>query len=400
MTDERPPRPTAVTVDPGGIPEELQDRHLWLVWRYEWQDDREEWAKIPKDGSGGGYSIDATDPENGVGFDTALETYHSGDHDGLRIITDPDDLLVGFDCDYCRDPEHPHSSVSDPVADLLETLDTYTEVSPSETGYRAFALGTKPDGPTRADLPCDPVLNETPHLEVYDGSGGRYLTVTGQHVSGTPDTIETRPQEITAVCEEYLVDDEPLKPTSDGGVSTAQDNTTPRVNAPESGPRDAASDLSDDELIERAKNAGNGDKFRQLWNGDTSEHPSHSEADLALCGLLTFWTGGDRQRIDRLFRQSGLYREKWDRDDYRERTIKKALSGRTEYYNPNAGTQTTPTPDKPGGDDHHALTWDDVIALFESDANGTTTEAYDKAVTLLTTEHDFVTIRETGEMFL
>ncbi|MBC8236154.1 hypothetical protein H8E77_41940, partial [bacterium] len=61
---------------------------------------------------------------------------------------------------------------------------------------------------------------------------------------------------------------------------------------------------------------------------------SHSEADLALCCLLTFWTGGDPDRIDKLFRQSGLYREKWEREDYRDDTINAALELTTEFYDP------------------------------------------------------------------
>ncbi|MFQ7644172.1 hypothetical protein, partial [Ruthenibacterium lactatiformans] len=41
--------------------------------------------------------------------------------------------------------------------------------------------------------------------------------------------------------------------------------------------------------------------------------PSHSEADIALCNALAWWTNCDAARVDRLFRQSGLMREKWDR---------------------------------------------------------------------------------------
>ena len=48
--------------------------------------------------------------------------------------------------------------------------------------------------------------------------------------------------------------------------------------------------------------------------------------------MLAFWTGGDAARIDVLFRQGGLYREKWDRENYRNRTIAEALSGKTEFY--------------------------------------------------------------------
>ena len=92
--------------------------------------------------------------------------------------------------------------------------------------------------------------------------------------------------------------------------------------------------LEDSELLEKAKGD---DKFSRLWDGDTSIHgDDHSRSDLALCSKLAFWTGGDRQRIDALFRKSGLMREKWDRDDYRKRTIDKALSGQTDFYDPDS----------------------------------------------------------------
>jgi len=88
------------------------------------------------------------------------------------------------------------------------------------------------------------------------------------------------------------------------------------------------------ELVGRAKGSRDGAKFTALWEGDISGYDSHSEADLALCCLLAFWTGGDRDRIDRLFRQSGLNREKWAREDYREKTISAALEQTAECYNP------------------------------------------------------------------
>jgi transcriptional regulator with XRE-family HTH domain len=101
--------------------------------------------------------------------------------------------------------------------------------------------------------------------------------------------------------------------------------------------------LDDQTLIEKAKSAKDGAKFTALWEGDISGYKSQSEADLALCCLLAFWTGGDYERIDRLFRQSGLYREdKWgERLDYRERTINAALSQVNEFYDPNSRTLST-----------------------------------------------------------
>lgn len=69
--------------------------------------------------------------------------------------------------------------------------------------------------------------------------------------------------------------------------------------------------LPNSELIEKAMGARNGAKFSRLWEGDASDYPSHSEADLALLAMLLYWTDGDEDRARLLFEQSGLCREKW-----------------------------------------------------------------------------------------
>jgi putative DNA primase/helicase len=100
--------------------------------------------------------------------------------------------------------------------------------------------------------------------------------------------------------------------------------------------------LDDQELIDRAMSARNGADFTRLWNGDSQGYPSRSEADLALCNMLSFWTGRDAGRIDSLFRASGLMREKWERDDYRTRTIDAAISATTDVYTPAATGAPSP----------------------------------------------------------
>jgi replicative DNA helicase len=112
--------------------------------------------------------------------------------------------------------------------------------------------------------------------------------------------------------------------------------------------------LSDEEIIERARSATNGTKFMHLWAGDTSEYGGDdSAADLALLGSLTFWTQ-NRDQLDRLFRRSGLYREKWERADYRERTIDRALnreeintSGTTPEFAPWTAPEPLPMFEQP-----------------------------------------------------
>jgi primase-polymerase (primpol)-like protein len=59
---------------------------------------------------------------------------------------------------------------------------------------------------------------------------------------------------------------------------------------------------------------------------------------MALCCLLAFWTGRDSQRVDELFRRSGLLRAKWDEvhyadgSTYGEKTVERACQRTTEAY--------------------------------------------------------------------
>jgi putative DNA primase/helicase len=86
--------------------------------------------------------------------------------------------------------------------------------------------------------------------------------------------------------------------------------------------------MSDRELLVNMLASQNGVRLRALWRGDwKNRYGSRSEADLALAGCLLWWSRGDASQADRLFRQSGLYRPKWDRDDYRARTFSQATRG-------------------------------------------------------------------------
>lgn len=89
----------------------------------------------------------------------------------------------------------------------------------------------------------------------------------------------------------------------------------------------------DNEVFAKAKAAHGGEIIARLIAGDISDYgDDHSRADLGLCSRLAFWVGPNPSRIDGLFRQTGLYRDKWDRDDYRDRTIGMAIDGTTAFY--------------------------------------------------------------------
>jgi primase-polymerase (primpol)-like protein len=106
-------------------------------------------------------------------------------------------------------------------------------------------------------------------------------------------------------------------------------------------------DLDDETLLDRAMDSKSGDIIgalyegrEELWTGRDSRYPSQSEADMGLCFYLGFWTGGDPERMDRLFRASGLMRGKWDRvhfangAKYGEVCLARTLLQVDDYYTP------------------------------------------------------------------
>jgi hypothetical protein len=85
-------------------------------------------------------------------------------------------------------------------------------------------------------------------------------------------------------------------------------------------PRPLPKTERDAALLDRMRGAANGDRFDALWKGDAEtirvQYGNHRDhAILSLCTHLAFWTQNHAKWIDRLFRQSGLYKlkqGKWD----------------------------------------------------------------------------------------
>jgi putative DNA primase/helicase len=304
-----PPRPTPLPVCLPSIPQRLQDIPQWVLFVYEWRHDK--WTKVPYRSRGQGRAK-STDPATWSSFDQVWHEYStSGEHDGIGFVVTEEIAIVGTDLDHCVDAE---TGEIDPWAlAIVRRIDSYTEISVSGTGIRIFAEG---------DLP--PHGRKKGAIEMY--TSGRFLTVTGCHLQGTPTTIEPRRAQIHAFHAEVFADRLPLRQAS------------PQLS------HGTGPSLSDDDLLERALAARNASKFAALWSGDTSGHDDDdSRADMALCCELAFWTQDERQ-IDRLFRRSGLYRDKWERLDYRDATIAKALGATTEHWTPRP---TPPVDDRP-----------------------------------------------------
>jgi primase-polymerase (primpol)-like protein len=262
------------------------------LWQYEWRDGR--WTKVPYMATQPWRRASVNDPATWSPFEVVLAAFLAGHGDGVGIVLG--DGVVGVDLDDVHDV---CTGVFDADAvKIVRALESYTEFSPSGMGAHVLALGALPPGRR--------VLG---HVEMYDS--GRFFTVTGLHVAGTPVTIEER--------------------TAALAVLHARLFPAPAASPRATFARSSVAAEDDETLLERAHAARNGNKFGALWRGDTTGYPSHSEADLALCSLLGFWTGHDAARIDRLFRASGLMRPKWDEargaQTYGAATIACALRG-------------------------------------------------------------------------
>ncbi|MFC4407834.1 hypothetical protein ACFO0H_14305 [Haloarchaeobius iranensis] len=311
-------------VDADAIPEGLRSREQWVCWRVKERDGKD--TKVPVIPGDGDFAS-ATDAETWRSFGTAVQYAGTREADGVGFVFTEEDSFVGVDLDDCRDPD---TGLPDEDAqDIVVTLESFTEVSPSGTGFHVILQGELPGDRSRKGS-----------VEMYETA--RFFTMTGDRVEGTPATVKQRQDALEEVYEAYLA------PETDTTTSSESTNASPGDDAGGSKTEVTESggdvDLSDEELLERAQNASNGEKFERLWRGSTAGYESQSEADMALCCLLAFWTGGDRARMDELFRRSGLIREKWDEvhyadgSTYGEKTIERAISSTSEFYEPDSYT--------------------------------------------------------------
>ncbi len=296
------------------------DRAQWLCWPAEDRDGKQ--TKVPVNPATGDFAS-TTDDRTWSDLEQALECVATDAVDGIGFVFTATDPLVGVDLDDCRDLDS--GKPLEPAPTIIERLDSFTEVSPSGTGYHVILEGDLPEGGNRHGS-----------IEMYDQA--RFFTMTTDHVAGTPEIVEPRQDALEDVHEEFVAQED--SDESDGDTTASSDVSTVSE-------RSGTLDLEDEELLERARNASNGEKFDRLWRGSTTGYESQSEADMALCCLLAFWTGGDAARVDRLFRQSGLIRGKWDDvhysdgSTYGEKTVERAIANTDDVYDSSSGEGAT-----------------------------------------------------------
>lgn len=282
------------------IPQELKALPNWICWDAVPDEKRGKIKKVPINALTGGGAM-SNNPSTWCDFDTAVKA--SEKHSGIGFMFGGCPYF-GVDIDGKEEEleAYQRGENGNIVSEFISTLQSYTEISQSGKGIHIICRGTLPKRGRRKGS-----------VEMYED--GRFFVMTGNSCSE---------YESIAECSDSI---KPLHEKYIGGGREPQAKVRPAVSL-----------FSADDIVKAAAGAKNGGKFVALYGGDTTGYTSSSEADMALCSILAFWTGCDASKMDVIFRSSGLMREKWDRPQsgstYGALTIQKAIAGCSQVYSP------------------------------------------------------------------
>lgn len=268
------------------IPDELKLIPQWVCWK--------NGDKVPRNPHTGKNAMSNNSATWGT-IEQAQKACEQYGFDGLGFMFA--NGYFGVDLDHCLDN-------TDFVDEFVETLQSYAEISRSKSGIHIICKGKLPQGGRRKG-----------GIEMYDS--GRYFICTGDIYNPNFTQVADCTESIKILHNKYLPSDE-LK-------------FEPRKFEP--------IELDDQEIIDKAMSCRTGYLFDNLYSGHwQGTFPSQSEADLAFCNQLAFWTQKNPVQMDRIFRSSGLMRDKWDKkrggQTYGYITINKAIANCIDVYEP------------------------------------------------------------------
>ncbi|MFR4563030.1 phage/plasmid primase, P4 family [Anaerotignum sp.] len=328
------------------IPEEMKNTPHWIMWRLIDKGGKKP-AKVPFSVNGDPAKVNS--PDTWSDFQSAVNAYKSGQFQGVGFVF-TDTPFVGIDIDGCIDLKT--GEISQGASEIIEMAKSYTELSQSGSGFHIILRGELPQGRKRKGS-----------FEMYGNGSPRYFAMTGNRW-GAYTTIRESQNDINAIHQKYIADQKQDKANGQKPAS-----------------------LTDAQVIQTATAARNGGAFYALYKGDWSgKYNSQSEADIAFCNMLAFWTGRNQEQMDNIFRSSGLMRDKWDEirggHTYGEITIIRACDGCETVYEPAYQTSRPVTAAGAGSLDR----------FHKFNNKGRPTGIYDFLVVehLLQTEHIFV----------
>lgn len=285
------------------IPEELKSLKRWVLWKLKKLDNGKT-TKIPINAKNG-YGAKSNDSDTWTSFEEAYKMSNYFECEGLGFMLG--NGYFGVDIDHALDYEPL-------IEEFVSTLKSYTEISQSGEGIHIICKGVLPKGARRRG-----------NIEMYDNA--RFFAMTGNLWNKLEDyTIEDRTNEVVGLWNKYLNDNF----VPEGAYVYKKDEIKSNVQI---------STLSDEEVKTKIIESQSGNLFTCLYYGQWEGlYPSQSEADMAFCSLLAFWCAKDEVQMDRIFRSSKLYREKWDSkrgvNTYGQITLRSAINNCKDVYTP------------------------------------------------------------------
>lgn len=281
------------------IPEELKKLPHWVCWKAE-QGENGKLRKVPINPLTGGGAM-SNISSTWTTFENAVNA--SEQYSGIGFMFAPP--YFGVDIDNIQDDIAAFQAGDDNniVSEFVHTLCSYAEYSQSGNGIHVICKGELPKGGRRRG-----------NVEMYQT--GRYFIMTGNDAAGYADIVDCT---------------ETIKPLHEKYIGAGREPTT--------GVKVVPINLTDREVIENILKSKQANTFRDLYAGNWQAYTqSQSESDLSLCNMLAFWCRCDADLMDRIFRSSGMMREKWDRaqsgSTYGAKTIAKAIAGCSKVYEP------------------------------------------------------------------
>ncbi|MFZ8765662.1 phage/plasmid primase, P4 family [Enterococcus diestrammenae] len=287
------------------IPSELRELIQWGIYKREWDETRKKWKKKPHNPFNGKLAS-STDESTWSDFQTALDAIGRFKADGLAFYFKPP--YIGIDLDDIGDDLERYLNgdvESNIVYVFMNSTKTYSEISMSGKGVHIIGKAKIP-GPRR----------RKGNVEMY--TDGRFFAITGNFFGKNNEINEIPEPQIKFLYQRYLDSGEVIN----GNFQHAW--------------RDS-NDLSVQEIIETATASATGQRFRMFLDGGWEKaYSSQSEADMAFANDLAFWTAGDFQKMDEIFRMSSLMRDKYDqkrgKTTYGIGLLNKAVSESTNHY--------------------------------------------------------------------
>lgn len=290
------------------IPTELKSKNqkIWGLWDLEERDGRT--TKVPYNAMTN-KRAKSNDKSTWCDFEQAIYGLKKYKRKGLAIFLGGG--LCGLDVDHV-DAELSKFEAKPNSNNLVKRLkkltnNSYMEVSQSGAGIHVLFRGSLSKN-----------VNNHPNnkpFELYDH--GRFFALTGSLITNKP--------------EYKLLDGEQVIDLVNATVGFKEQRAATF--------KAGNNDLSVDEIISKIYASSQGAKFKHLMEGNMDGYSNQSSADIALCNILAFWTNKDPLKMDTIFRQSMLYRPKWDKKHrgdgatYGQMTIERAIEDTNNGYN-------------------------------------------------------------------